>query len=115
MLVQNSPVRNPKWLLPDLLSPAPSEGLQEEDLGGRLTPQVFPAVAAYLRVAAEHGLDPAQMAIAFCLSRPFPCLPIIGATTPAQLECALGAANVTLSPETLAAIDATHRAHPMPF
>ena len=55
------------------------------------------------------------MAIAFCLSRPFPCLPIIGATTPAQLECALGAANVTLSPETLAAIDATHRAHPMPF
>ena len=97
------------------VTPTASRRSLNPTLGGRLTPQVFPAVAAYLRVAAEHGLDPAQMAIAFCLSRPFPCLPIIGATTPAQLECALGAANVTLSPETLAAIDATHRAHPMPF
>lgn len=84
-------------------------------LSGRVTPQVFPAVAAYLGVAARHGLDPAQMAIAFCRSRPFPCIPIIGATSLAQLELALGAADVTLSPEVLADIDAAHRAHPMPY
>jgi len=76
---------------------------------------VFPAVAAYLGVAARHGLDPAQMAIAFCRSRPFPCIPIIGATSLEQLDLALGAADVTLSPEVLADIDAAHRAHPMPY
>lgn len=84
-------------------------------LSGRVTPQVFPAVAAYLGVAARHGLDPAQMAIAFCRSRPFPCIPIIGATSLDQLELALGAARLTLSPEILADIDAAHRAHPMPY
>lgn len=84
-------------------------------LGGRITPQVFPAVAAYLGLAAAHGLNPAQMAIAFCRSRPFPCIPIFGATSLAQLDIALGAAEITLSNEVLAGIDAVHRAHPMPF
>jgi aryl-alcohol dehydrogenase-like predicted oxidoreductase len=55
------------------------------------------------------------MAIAFCRTRPFPCIPIIGATNLAQLDVAIGAADVTLSPEVLAEIDAAHRAHPMPF
>jgi aryl-alcohol dehydrogenase-like predicted oxidoreductase len=84
-------------------------------LSGRVTPQVFPAVAAYLGIAARHGLNPAQMAIAFCMARPFPCIPIIGATDLAQLEVALGAADVVLDAEVLAEIDAAHRAHPMPY
>ncbi len=85
------------------------------DLGGRITPQVFPAVAAYLGVAARHGLDPCQMAIAFCLSRPFGTIPIIGATTLAQLQSNIDAAEVTLSPEVLAEIGETHRAFPAPY
>ena len=85
------------------------------DLGGRITPQVFPAVAAYLRVAAEHGLDPCQMALAFTRSRPVTTIPIIGATTLAQLRVNLGAAGLTLSPDVLADIAATRRDHPMPF
>lgn len=84
-------------------------------LSGRVTPQVFPAIAAYLGIAARHGLDPCQMAIAFCLTRPFPCVPIIGATSMAQLATDIGAADVTLSPEVLAEIDAAHRAHPQPY
>ncbi|EEW25653.1 aldo/keto reductase [Rhodobacter ferrooxidans] len=84
-------------------------------LSGRITPQVFPAVAAYLGLAAEARLDPNQMALAFCRARPFPCIPIIGATTLAQLKVNLGSAEVTLSPEVLEAIDALHRAHPAPF
>lgn len=84
-------------------------------LGGRVTPQVFPAVAAYLGIAARHGLDPSQMAIAFCRQRPFPCIPIFGATTLDQLRIALGAANLTLSDEVLAEIDTAHRAHPQPY
>jgi aryl-alcohol dehydrogenase-like predicted oxidoreductase len=85
------------------------------DLGGRITPQVFPAVATYLGIAATHGLDPCQMAIAFCLSRPFPCIPIIGATSDAQLYTALTAANVTLSDAVMADIAVAHRLHPAPF
>lgn len=85
------------------------------DLGGRVTPQVFPAVAAYMGIAQEHGLDPNQMAIAFCRSRPVPTIPIIGATTLDQLRTNLGAVGLTLSPEVLADIAAARRAHPMPF
>ncbi|MDR7124875.1 aldo/keto reductase [Pseudotabrizicola sp. 4114] len=85
------------------------------DLGGRITPQVFPAVAAYLGIAATHGLDPCQMAIAFCLSRPFPCIPIIGATSVEQLTTNIGAAEVTLSEAVLADIAIAHRLHPMPY
>lgn len=84
-------------------------------LGGRITPQVFPAVAAYLGVATRHGLDPAQMAIAFCRTRPFPCIPIIGATTPAQLATAIGAAAVTLDADVMQEIAEVHRDHPQPY
>ena len=84
-------------------------------LGGRVTPQVFPAVAAYLGIAARHGLDPCQMAIAFCMQRPFAVIPIIGATNLVQLATNIGAAKVTLSAEVLAEIDAVHRSHPQPY
>jgi aryl-alcohol dehydrogenase-like predicted oxidoreductase len=97
------------------VTPEGSRRALNADLSGRVTPQVFPAVAAYMGIAARHGLDAAQMAIAFCRTRPFPCIPIIGATSLAQLDTALGAADLTLSPEVLAEIDAAHRAHPMPF
>jgi aryl-alcohol dehydrogenase-like predicted oxidoreductase len=85
------------------------------DLGGRITAQVFPAVAAYLGIAAQHGLDPCQMALAFLRSRPFPNVPIIGATTMDQLRSNLGAVDVVLSPEVLADIGAAHRAFPQPY
>jgi aryl-alcohol dehydrogenase-like predicted oxidoreductase len=85
------------------------------DLSGRVTPQVFPAVAAYLGIAARHGLDPCQMAIAFCRTRPFTTIPIIGATTLDQLRTNVGAAGLVLSPEVLAEIAETHRAFPAPY
>lgn len=85
------------------------------DLGGRITPYVFEAVAAYLGIAARHHLDPCQMAIAWCLTRPFPVIPIIGATDAVQLATNIGAASLTLSAEVLAEIGATHRAYPAPY
>ena len=85
------------------------------DLSGRVTAQAFPAVAAYLGVAARHGLDPCQMAIAFCRTRPFTTIPIIGATTLDQLRTNIGAAAVTLSSEVLDDIAETHRAYPAPY
>ena len=85
------------------------------DLSGRITPAVFSAVAAYLGVAARHGLDPCQMAIAFCRTRPFRTIPIIGASTLGQLRSNLGAASVNLSAEVLAEIAETHRVYPAPY
>jgi len=84
-------------------------------LSNRITPQVFPATAAYLGIAARHGLDPCQMALAFCLRRPFQTIPIIGATQQDQLACNIAAVDLTLSPEVLAEIDAAHRTHPQPY
>ena len=85
------------------------------DLGGRITERVFEAVAAYMGIAARHGLDPCQMALAFCKARPFPVIPILGATTTPQLEVALGAADLVLGPEVMDEIDRAHRAHPQPY
>lgn len=86
-----------------------------ETMGGRVTPRVFEAVAAYLKVARDFGLDPARMALAWSARRPFVASSIFGATTLAQLEHLLPAADLTLSDELLAALDAAHKAHPMPY
>ena len=95
--------------------PEGSRRMVNPTLSGRITPQVFPAVAAYLGIAARHGIDPCQMAIAFCTKRPFAVIPIIGATNLTQLATNIGAANLHLSPEVLAEIDAVHRSHPQPY
>lgn len=84
-------------------------------LGSRITPQVFSAVSAYLGLAREHGLDPCQMALAFTRQRPYPCIPIIGATTMEQLKTDIAAASLHLSDEVLAGIGALYREYPAPF
>lgn len=97
------------------VTPPGTRRVETPNLGGRITPQVFPAVAAYLGIAQRHGLDPCQMAIAFTMTRPFRTIPIIGATTLEQLQTNIGAASVTLSREVLAEIAETHRAFPAPY
>lgn len=74
-----------------------------------------PAVRAYVELAGKHGLDPAQMAIAFALTRPFMTAVIIGATSMEYLKTDIGAADVKLSPELLKEIDAIHRKYPRPL
>ena len=85
------------------------------DMGGRKTDRAFVAVQAYLDIAARHGLDPAQMALAWCMTRPFMCSVIFGATSLDQLEVAMGAADVPLSDTVLDEITRAHRDHPMPY
>src|SRR5690606_25585093 len=55
------------------------------NLGGRRVDAAFAAVAAYLDVAARHGLDPVAMALAWVAARPVRTIPILGATTLDQL------------------------------
>jgi len=95
--------------------PAGSRRSLNDTLGGRVTDRLWPATDAYLGIAREAGLDPCQMALAFCLARPFMGSAIFGATSMDQLEIALGAADMTLSSDVMNAISAAHRAYPMPF
>jgi aryl-alcohol dehydrogenase-like predicted oxidoreductase len=85
------------------------------DLGGRITPRVFEAVAAYLGLAHDWGVDPVVMALAWQRTRPFTAIPILGATTLAQLERQVPALDATLDPGLVEAIDAVHKMHPMPY
>ncbi|WP_281955594.1 aldo/keto reductase [Pseudophaeobacter arcticus] len=85
------------------------------ELGGRHSPRVYDAVAAYLDIAARHGLDPVHMALAWCRTRPFMASAIFGATTQVQLEHALKSVALELSAEVLEEINQAHRAHPMPY
>ena len=78
----------------------------------RLNEHSDAATGEYLALAARHGLDPVQMAIAFCRSRPFTTSTIVGATSTEQLATALGAANLTLPPAVLSDIEQVHRRFP---
>ena len=70
---------------------------------------------AYRDIADRHGLDLCQMAIAWTLTRPFMATSIIGATSMAQLETILGAADLELSDDVMNEIQTTFRKHPMPY
>ena len=72
------------------------------------------ATAAYVDLAREQGLDPAQMALAYVLSRPFLSAAIIGATSLAQLENSIAAKDLVLSWEALNAIESIHKIYTYP-
>ncbi|KII77443.1 NADP(H)-dependent aldo-keto reductase [Vibrio renipiscarius] len=70
------------------------------------TPQGIAATQAYVDLARDHGLDPAQMALAFVNQRSFVAANIIGATTMAQLKMNIDSVSITLSDAILADIQA---------
>ncbi|MNS68563.1 putative aldo-keto reductase [compost metagenome] len=72
------------------------------------------AIASYVRIAREHGLTPAQLALAFVIRQPFVASAITGQTTLLQLQENLSALDVQLSDEVLAEIQAVHRRIPNP-
>ncbi|HCP57411.1 MAG: NADP(H)-dependent aldo-keto reductase [Pseudomonadaceae bacterium] len=77
-------------------------------------PQAVAACSRYVALAKEHGLDPAQMALAFVTARPFVTSNIIGATTMEQLESNLASSELTLSSDVMEGIQAIHTAQPNP-
>lgn len=70
------------------------------------TPPGLAATARYVAIARAHGLNPAQMAIAFAYHQPFVTSVIIGATSMEQLRTNIAAAHVRLSLEVLGELDA---------
>lgn len=95
--------------------PVGSRRSLNENLTGRLSEKSEPAMNRYIALARKHELDPAQMALAFCMTRPFMASVIYGATTMDQLKNNLEAANLTLSEEVMTGIADIHRDFPIPM
>jgi aryl-alcohol dehydrogenase-like predicted oxidoreductase len=78
-------------------------------MGGRASPRVEAAVELYHGIAREAGMDPVHMALAWHRTRPFPSVPIFGATSVAQLEPILQGLDAEVSPEVAKRIDEATR------
>jgi len=72
------------------------------------------ATERYVGLAREHGINPAQLALAYVNSRAFVTSTIIGATSLEQLGTNIDSVDVTLSEEVIAGIEAIHREIPDP-
>jgi len=77
-------------------------------------PDGVKATEAYVALAREHGLEPAEMALAFVNSRRFLTATIIAATTEEQLAQNLASEGTVLSDAVVVAIDAIHAGFPNP-
>lgn len=77
-------------------------------------PEADLAVAEYVKLAQAHQLEPSQMALAYVNSRPFLISNLVGATNLQQLKSNLASAEIVLSREVLAGIEAIHRRHTIP-
>ncbi len=71
-------------------------------------PATIEAARRYAALAREHGLTPAQLALAWCYSRWFIASTIIGATSLEQLQHNIDAYQIRLAPEVVKAVDAIH-------
>ncbi len=74
-----------------------------------------PAIEAYIKLAKDSGLDPAQMALAFVNDRPFVTSNIIGATSMTQLQTDIASIDRTLSDDILKEIQLIHKQYPNPI
>jgi len=77
-------------------------------------PGVDTVVRKYLAIAEKHGLNAAQMALAYVNDRPFTTGAIIGATTMDNLKANIAAVDITLTPEVVTEIERVHTRHPNP-
>ncbi|MFB3101170.1 MAG: NADP(H)-dependent aldo-keto reductase [Gammaproteobacteria bacterium] len=71
---------------------------------------------AYVNLAKDSGLDPAQMALAFVNSRPFLTSNIIGATDMSQLKSNIDSLDISLPKDVVREIENIHikQANPCP-
>jgi aryl-alcohol dehydrogenase-like predicted oxidoreductase len=69
----------------------------------------FDVVDALSEIAAERGLLPAQIALAWLMHKPGVTAPIVGATKPEHVDDAIAAAAVSLSAEELGRLEAPYR------
>jgi 1-deoxyxylulose-5-phosphate synthase len=75
------------------------------------TPGDADVVAAVRRVSQARGITPAEVSLAWLLSREAVVAPIVGATKPEHLEAAVRAVDVTLTADEIVALEAPYRPH----
>jgi len=75
------------------------------------TPGDADVVAAVRRVSQARGITPAEVSLAWLLSRPAVVAPIVGATKPEHLGAAVRALDVSLTSEEIAALEAPYGPH----
>ena len=73
----------------------------------------FDVVDRLIEVAAERGAPPAQVALAWLLSRPGVTAPIVGATRLGHITDALAAAQLTLNGEEIRRLEEPYVPHPV--
>ena len=76
-------------------------------------PTDFDVVDAAGEVAAERGVPPAQIALAWLLQRPGVTAPIVGATKRAHLEDALAAEKLELTADEVRRLEERYVPHPV--
>ena len=76
-------------------------------------PTDFDVVDAVSEVAADRGVPPAQVALAWLLAQPGVTAPIVGATKPGHMEDALAAEALELTDEELKRLESPYVAHPV--
>ena len=70
-------------------------------------------VDAVAEVAAARDVPPAQIALAWLLTKPGVSAPIVGSTKKRHLKDALSAEALTLSEDEIAALEKTYVPHPV--
>ena len=73
----------------------------------------FDVVDRVVELAEARGVKPAQVALAWLLAKPVVSAPIIGASKPYQLEDALGALELKLTPDEIKRIEEPYKPHPI--
>ena len=76
-------------------------------------PTDFDVVDRVAAVAAERGVPPAQVALAWLLHKPGVTAPIVGATKPEHVRDALAAEQLELGDEEIARLEEPYVAHPV--
>lgn len=85
-----------------------------ERYGRYVKPRGVAGTQAYVDIARRHGLDPAQMALAYVTSRAFTTSTILGATSVGQLRTNIDSVNLALPDAVMAEIEAVHADNPNP-
>jgi aryl-alcohol dehydrogenase (NADP+) len=65
----------------------------------------FDTVNAFVQLAGDTGVEPATLAVAWVLAHPAVTAPLVGASTPEQLQASIAAVDLHLDPALKARLD----------
>jgi 1-deoxyxylulose-5-phosphate synthase len=82
-------------------------------LAGHLydSPNAWEIIEVLKKVAAERGVAPARVALAWLLRKPGVAAPIVGATKPAHLEDAIASVDIELTADECKLVEAPYKPH----